>query len=327
MRSNLVVAVVGPTGVGKTGLAVRLCQALPGEIVSADSRQVYRHMDIGTAKPRREEQAAARHHLIDILVPDDNFGLAEFQERAYRAIEDVLGRGLVPLLVGGTGQYVRAVLEGWRIPRVPPDPALREQFYAQAEAEGRQALFERLLALDPAAGELIDPRNVRRVVRALEVCLKSGRPFSEQRGKHPPPFSMLRIGLTMERDALYRRIDARIDDMVARGLVREVQGLLQRGYDWSLPALSSLGYGQFKGYLNGEATLEEAVALVKKDTRRFIRQQYTWFRLDDPDIHWFDAARDPYEEALSLIRETLRNVEQRKVRSDGFSRPGRLERR
>jgi tRNA dimethylallyltransferase len=299
------IVIVGPTGVGKTALALQLGAALDGEIVSADSRQVYRGMDIGTAKPTPEEQAQARHHLIDILDPDDDFSLAEFQDRAYAAIDDIAARGRIPLLVGGTGQYVRAVVEGWKIPRVPPDEALRQRLYAQAEKEGKQALYDRLLALDPPVQELIDYRNVRRVVRALEVCLKSGRPFSEQRGKRPPPYDMLQIGLTMEREALYERVDRRIERMVGAGLVEEVQALVEAGYGWDLPAMSSLGYQQFQAYLEGEAALDETIDEIKSATHRFIRHQYNWFRPSNPDIHWYDAGQDPYPQVLALVRETF----------------------
>jgi tRNA dimethylallyltransferase len=300
-----VVAIVGPTGVGKTALALRLARTLDGEIVSADSRQIYRGMDIGTAKPAPEERARVPHHLIDIVDPDGDFTLAEFQERAYAAIDEIAARGRLPFLVGGTGQYVRAVVEGWRIPRVPPDEALRAHLRAEADRHGPEHLYERLIDLDPAAAAFVDPRNVRRVIRALEVSIRSGRPFSEQRGKEPPPYDILRIGLTMEREALYERIDARIDRMIAEGLVQEVQGLLEQGYDWRLPAMSSLGYVQLKGYFEGTMSLAESVALIKKETRRFIRHQYNWFRLDDPGIHWFDAAGCPYPAALRLVRETL----------------------
>jgi len=305
--SSLVV-LVGPTGVGKTALAVQLAQALRGEIISADSRQVYRRMDIGTAKPTPEERALARHHLIDILDPDEPFSLAEFQERAYACIADVAQRDRLPMLVGGTGQYVRAVVEGWRVPRVPPDPALRAALFAEAERDGAEALYERLIALDPGAAAFVDARNVRRVVRALEVCIRSGRPFSEQRGKTPPPYRILTIGMTMERQALYRRIDRRIDDMLAQGLVDEVRGLLARGYDWSLPSMSSLGYVQLRGYFEGTASLDEVVALIKRDTRRFVRQQYNWFRLSDARIHWLDARETPYEEALARYQAFDRNA-------------------
>ncbi len=297
------IAIVGPTGVGKTALALQLAQALDGEIVSADSRQIYRYMDIGTAKPTPEELSLVPHHLVDVLDPDEPFSLAEFQERAYAAIEDVLSRGRLPFLVGGTGQYVRAVIEGWKIPRVPPDEALRARLYAEEERQ-EGALYDRLIALDPAAEDLIDRRNVRRVVRALEVCLKSGRPFSEQRGKSPPPYRIVQIGLTMEREALYERIDARIEDMVAHGLVQEVQSLLDRGYTWDLPAMSSLGYVQLKDHLADTGSPEEGVALIKRETRRFIRQQYNWFRLTDAHILWLDATQDPYPTVLAHLQES-----------------------
>jgi len=307
---DLLVVLVGPTGAGKTALASRLAKTLAAEdvhveVVSADSRQIYRGMDIGTAKPSPAEQARVPHRLIDLLDPDERFSLAEYQEHAYAAIDAIHARGHLPFLVGGTGQYVRAVVEGWRIPRVPPDEALRARLYAQAEEEGREALYERLLALDPDAAELIDPRNVRRVVRALEVCLKTGRPFSEQRGKDPPPYEIVQIGLTMEREALYARVDARVDAMIEAGLVEEVRTLHAQGYGWDLPAMSSLGYRQLRAYLTGETTLEEAAAEIKIETHRFIRHQYNWFRPNDPGIHWLDAADDPLPAALARIRQAL----------------------
>jgi tRNA dimethylallyltransferase len=257
-------------------------------------------MDIGTAKVTPSEQARVPHHLIDIVAPDQDFSLAEYQERAYAAVAEIVRRGRWPILVGGTGQYVRAVVQGWRIPRVPPDPALRAKLLDEAEREGAPALYTRLLALDPGASEFVDARNVRRVVRALEVCLKSGRPFSEQRGQHPPPYEILQVGLTMERAALYARVDARIERMIERGLVQEVLGLVEAGYDWSLPAMSGLGYIQLRGYVEGTASLDECVALIKQATRRFIRQQYNWFRLNDPHIHWFEAGTSG-PEVLSCI--------------------------
>lgn len=296
------IVLVGPTGAGKTALAVRLCRALDGEIVSADSRQIYRCMDIGTAKPAPEELAAVPHHLVDIRDPDEDFSLAEYQALAYAAIDDVARRGRLPFLVGGTGQYVQAVIEGWSIPHVPADPALRALLYTLAESEGQEALHARLQALDPQAAAQIDPRNVRRVVRALEVCIKTGQPFSAQRGKSPPPYDVLLFGLTMAREALYERIDARIDHMVEAGLIDEVRRLLALSYGWDLPAMSSLGYLQWQGYFEGRLSLDEAVVSIKKETRRFIRHQYNWFRPGDRRIHWLDATGAPDAEALETIR-------------------------
>jgi tRNA dimethylallyltransferase len=303
-RAPLVV-IVGPTGVGKSALALSLAEALQGEIVSADSRQVYRGMDIGTAKPGQAERARVVHHLIDVVDPDQGFSLAQFQEQAYAAIGDITSRGCLPFLVGGTGQYIHAVVEGWRIPRVPADPGLRARLVAEAEERGVQSLYQRLLELDPAAADLVDARNPRRVVRALEVCILSGRPFSEQRRKDPPPYTVLQLGLTMDRRALYRLVDRRIDQMIARGLVDEVRGLLDRGYGWTLPSMSSLGYLQFRAYFEGSATLEETIALIKKETHRFIRHQYNWFRPADPRIHWLDAIVSPQDVALELIHPLL----------------------
>ena len=304
--SNPLVVVIGPTAVGKTTLSLHLAGALDGEIVSADSRLFYRGMDIGTAKPTLEERAHIPHHLIDIADPDETVGLAEFQELAYAAIDGIHARGKLPLLVGGTGQYVRAVLEGWRVPRVPPDPVLRADLEARAERDGAAALHGRLARLDPAAAGRIDPRNVRRVVRALEVCLITGRPISEQQGKRPPPYRILQISLTMERAALYAHVDRRLEAMMAGGLVEEVRGLLQAGYGWDLPAMSGLGYVQFKPYFEGGETAEaEVVAEIKRATRRFIRHQSNWFRRGDRAILWFDAADTTAQEIGAVVREWL----------------------
>lgn len=303
------VVIVGPTAVGKTDLAVHLAQAVNGEIVSADSRQVYRGMDIGTAKATREEQERAVHHLVDVVDPDETLGLAQFQELANAAIAGITARGRVPLLVGGTGQYVMAVVEGWKVPRVPPDEALRRDLYRQAEEEGAEVLHARLRALDPAAADRIDARNVRRVVRALEVCLVTGEPISEQQGKSPPPYRILILGLSLPRAELYRRIDDRVERMMAAGLEDEVRGLVTAGYGFDLPAMSGVGYGQFAPYLAGEATLDSVVGEIKRATRRFVRHQANWFRQGDARIHWLEAvptrARGARRAALELVRAFL----------------------
>ena len=299
------VVLVGPTAVGKTDLAVHLAQAINGEVVSADSRQVYRGMDIGTAKATHEEQRRAPHHLIDVLGPDQTLGLAQFQELATAALADITARGRVPLLVGGTGQYVMAVVEGWKVPRVPPDEALRHELYRQAEEEGAEALHARLRALDPNAAARIDARNVRRVVRALEVCLLTGKPISRQQGKSPPPYRILILGLSLPRAELYRRIDDRVERMMDAGLENEVRGLVAAGYGFDLPAMSGVGYGQFELYLAGEATLDDVVSEIKRATRRFVRQQANWFRRGDERIHWLEAGDDLRRAALDLVRPFL----------------------
>lgn len=301
------IVIVGPTAVGKTATAVRLAVEFDGEIISADSRQVYRGMDIGTAKPTPEERARVPHHLIDVVDPDEEFHLARFQTLAYAAIDDILRRGKVPFLVGGTGQYVRAVVEGWQVPPVPPDEALRQRLYTEAKQESPEALHRRLAAVDPEAAARIHPHNVRRIVRALEVYEATGRPISEWQRKRPPPYRILQIGLTMPREELYRRIDARIERMVEEGLVEEVRRLVEQGYGFHLPAMQSLGYAQFKPYFAGEAALEDVIREIKRETRRFVRHQYTWFREDGPRIHWFDVTQEPYERIRDLVRAFLSN--------------------
>ena len=302
------IVVVGPTAVGKTALAIRLVESVGGEILSADSRQIYRGMDIGTAKATPQEQARARHHLIDLIDPDEVLGLAQFQALAYALIDRLHAQGTTPFLVGGTGQYVQAVVEGWQVPRVEPDEALRRELYEQAETAGAQALHDRLRALDPAAAERIDARNVRRIVRALEVCLLTGQPISRQQTKQPPPYRILRLGLSLPRSQLYQRIDRRVDAMMAAGLEAEVRGLVARGYGFDLPALSGVGYGQFAPYLAGEATLDDVVREIKQATRRFVRQQGNWFRQNDPLIHWLDAADEPFAPALARVESFLEGV-------------------
>lgn len=278
VEARKLIVVAGPTAVGKTTYAIELARRLDGEIVSADSRQIYRQMDIGTAKPTPQEQAAVRHHVIDVVDPDESFTLAEYQAAAYAAIDDIFSRGKQPLLVGGTGLYIRAVVEGLRLPPVPPNPDLRRELEAQDGA----ALYARLLELDPAAAARIDPRNVRRMIRALEVCLGTGRRFSELGQACPPAYPIEMTLLTMERKKLYARIDARVDGMIERGLVAETRRLAARGYGWELPSMSGLGYKQIGEYLRGEVSLEAAIANIKYATHGFVRRQYVWFRKFNP---------------------------------------------
>jgi tRNA dimethylallyltransferase len=287
-------AIVGPTASGKTALAVALAERLrdtiEAEAVAADSRQIYRLMDIATAKPTPEERAALPHHLIDIVWPDENYTLANYQADANAAIAAVWERGHLPLLVGGTGLYMRAVVDGLAIPAVAPVPELRAQLEREAAEHGAESLHGRLAEIDPAAAANIDPRNVRRLVRALEVSLVTGRPFSEQQGARPTPYRMLILGLSMDRPLLYARADERVEAMLAAGLVEEAQALVARGYSWDLPSMSSLGYREIGAYLQGETLLEQAIERLKLDTHAYIRRQFTWFR-PDQRIHWLDAAR------------------------------------
>lgn len=297
-------AIVGPTAVGKSDLALRLAARLPAEIVSADSRQVYRGLDIGTAKPTLDEQRQVPHHVIDVVDPRDDFSLADFQDLAYRAIDGTIGRIRLPLLVGGTGLYVRAVVDGIQLPRVAPDPILRGELEAFARVRGVAALHRRLEAIDPEAASRIDARNVRRVIRAIEVVEKSGRRFSEFH-RHQPRYDVLTIGVTRGRDDLYRRIDRRVDRQIEDGLIEETRRAIERGCPPSRPALGGLGYREMVAYLADRIDLRTAIERVKFETHRFARQQYTWFRLDDQRISWLDADATDLDDILALIKRRL----------------------
>ncbi|HEY3377638.1 MAG TPA: tRNA (adenosine(37)-N6)-dimethylallyltransferase MiaA [Armatimonadota bacterium] len=281
------IVIIGPTAAGKSDRALEMAPQFDGEIVSADSRHVYRRMDIGTNKPTGADQALVPHHLLDLRDPHESFSLGEYTRLARLAITDVQQRGKVPLLVGGTGQYVQAILEGWQVPEVPPQPEIRAHWLAYAVQHGNEALYSELLVRDPAALQTIDPRNVRRVVRALEVMEVTGRLWSELQQRSPINRAQYQlIYINVAREALYARADARLMQMVAHGWLDEVHALLAelagRGIDADaairLPSMSALGYREMAAVVRGQITLDEAIARVKRETRRFIRAQDTWFR-------------------------------------------------
>lgn len=296
------VVIVGPTAVGKTEIALRLAERLGGEIISADSRLFYRGMDIGTAKPTSEEMARVPHHLVDVADPDETWSLAVFQQAAQQAIQAVHRSDRLPFLVGGTGQYMRAVMEGWEIPPQEPDTALREALERWAQEVGPDGLHARLAVVDPQAAEKIDPPNVRRTIRALEVVFRTGRKFSEQRLRSASPYSLLIVGLKRPRTELYQRVDQRIEAMLASGFLDEVRRLLEKGYSLDLPTMSAIGYREMVAHLQGEMTLEEAVTQMKRLTRRFVRHQANWFNERDPNIHWFEVGPSTVAEIENLIR-------------------------
>ncbi len=308
-------AIVGPTAVGKTALGIALAQRLGGEIVSADSRQIYRQMDIGTAKPTPAERALVPHHLIDIVEPDAPFSLALFQDLAQAAIAAIWVRGRLPIVVGGTGQYLAALLQGWQLPRVPPDAAVRADLEREAETTGALALHARLAAVDPDAAATILPTNVRRVIRALEVYTLTGAPISAQRTMQRPPYAARTLWLALPPERLYARIDARVDAMLALGLEAEVRRLVGAGYGWDLPAMSGLGYREFRPLLAGESTLAACVERLKFNTHAFARRQKGWFaRL--PNVTTLDAGA-PDVAALGLVALG----DQRSMRSHQIASP------
>ncbi len=271
------IVIAGPTAVGKTAAAIAVARHFGGEIVSADSRQIYRGMDIGTAKPTPEEQAAAPHHLLDIRDPDQDFSLADYAAAARATIAAIQARGRVPILAGGTPLYVNAIVEGWQIPRVPPDLALRAALEAEAARDGLAPLEARLTAIDPVAAARA-AGNLRRVVRALEIYELTGIPMSTLEGKEPPDYPILRTVLTLARPLLHARADARVEKMLAAGLVAEVRALLDQGYDPALPSMSGIGYAEIVAHLRGDADLPGAAAQICIDTHRYIRHQETWLR-------------------------------------------------
>lgn len=296
-----VLVLVGPTAVGKTAAAIELAEALSGEVISANSRYLYRLLDIGTAKPNAVELARVPHHLINVTTPDQPWTLAEYQRAAYAAINSVLARGRVPLLVGGTGQYVRAVTDGWQMPPGEPSGALRAELEQALAQSGAEALAERLRQVDPASAAQVDLRNPRRVIRALEVALTTGSSFAAQRRKTPPPFEPVWLGLWLPRPELYARIDARVDSMLVSGLVAEVERLVGLGYSWELPAMSAVGYRQIGAYLRGECSLDEAARQIKRATRQFVRRQANWFKASDPAIHWFRSGPNAATEMAAWL--------------------------
>ncbi len=300
--SPSLVVIVGPTAVGKTELAIHLAERLGGEIVSADSRLFYRGMDIGTAKPSQNDLNRVRHHLIDVADPSEIWSLALFKEKAHQAIEEIHERGNLPFLVGGTGQYIRAVIEGWEMPPQAPDAKLRKVLEGWAHEIGAFSFHQKLALLDPEAAGMIDPSNVRRMVRALEVIFWTGGRFSQQRRQKACPYRVLMVGLTRPRPELYSRIDQRIDRMIQDGLIRETQALLGAGYPPDLPALSAIGYREIISYLNGQMPLEETILLIKRKTRNFVRRQANWFKRGDPNIRWFTSGEKTLDEIEEYIR-------------------------
>lgn len=288
MAKRKLLAVVGPTAVGKSEVGVRLAEALGGEIVSADSMQVYRGLDIGTGKVTLEERRGIPHHLLDVVEPAETFSAAQYEKLALAAITGIRARGRLPILVGGTGLYYRVVVREYLFAGPGADPELRARLTGEARAEGSPALHRRLAGVDPVAASRLHPNDLRRIIRALEVYTLTGVPISAQQQASPEPrFDLVSVALTAPRENLYQRIDRRVEQMLARGLLAEVRALVARGLASWLTAVQALGYKEFFPYLRGEEELPAAVARLKQETRRYAKRQLTWFRRE-PGLRWLD---------------------------------------
>ncbi len=299
------VAVVGATATGKSEAALALARAFGAEVVGADAYALYRGLDIGTAKLPPARRLGVVHHLIDIADPDEPLTLARYLDQAHAALAGVWDRGRLAVLAGGSGQYVWALIEGWSVPRVAPDPALRRQLEAVAASEGAQALHARLAVLDPVAAARLDPRNARRLARALEVVTQTGMPLAACQTRSPIDAGVLILGLRLARDALHARLDARVDAMFAAGLVAEVEALRAADYGDAQPLRGAMGYREVSAYLDGEIGLDEAVARTKTAHHRLVRRQANWFKERDTRIRWLDAGESAAEAAVARTRSWL----------------------
>ncbi len=313
-QKNLII-LTGPTAAGKTALSIRLAKAVGGEIISADSMQVYRHMDIGSAKVTHEEMDGVCHHLIDVLEPDEEFHVVKFQEMAKKAIKEIYDKGKIPILVGGTGFYIQSVLYDIDFTQTDEDEDFREQLENLAREKGNEFLFEKLRRIDPKACENLHPNNVKRVIRAIEFYEKSGgkriSEHNEEQHEKPSPYCYTYFVLTDDRAILYEKINRRVDNMLANGLVEEVKHLKEMGCSKDLVSMQGLGYKEILDYLEGVCTLEDAVYRIKRDTRHFAKRQITWFKRER-DVIWVSRqdfrAEDGKEDEriLAYMLQTLR---------------------
>jgi len=309
MDNKPLIVIVGPTAVGKTEIAIQLAEILEGEIVSADSRLFYRGMDIGTAKPTITERERVPHYLIDIIDPDQPWSLGDYKKAAHQAINAIHAKKKTPFLVGGTGQYVKAIIEEWSIPPIEPDYRMRKILEDWSEEIGAVGLHQKLALLDPESAQMIDYRNLRRTIRAIEVILKTGRKFSSQRKRVVSPYSPIIIGLNRPRPELYQRIDLRIDDMIKGRMIDEVERLLKQGYTADLPSFSAIGYREIAAVIQGQSTLDEAITLMRRYTRQYVRRQANCFKKTDPSIRWFDIGDNTVTEIKDYIICEVKKLE------------------
>lgn len=297
MKQPLIV-LTGPTAVGKTSLSISLAKAVKGEIISADSMQVYKKMDIGSAKIRPEEMQGIPHYLVDVLEPEEEFHIVKFQQMAKKAMEDIYSRGKIPILVGGTGFYIQAVTKDIDFTEAQQENDYRKELEALAEEKGGEHLHEMLRKVDPVSADAIHAHNVKRVIRALEFYHQNGSPISahnEEQKQHESPYNLAYFVLNMPRELLYERIDLRVDQMMKEGLLEEVSRLKEEGCHRGMVSMQGLGYKEILAYLDGEYPLEEAVRVLKRDTRHFAKRQLTWFRREQ-EVTWVNKDQFSYQE-------------------------------
>lgn len=306
--------ITGPTAVGKTELSLKIAEELQGEIISADSMQIYRYMDIGTAKASAEERKRVRHHMIDIINPDETYSVADYQQEADRLIREICARGSLPIMVGGTGLYIRAVIQGFLFPEMETNHQLRAELTEMARKYGNEYLHQKLAEFDPEHARKIHPNDMRRIIRAIEIFQETGHNMTyylEKQKYTPPRYNTLKIGLIREREELYDRINKRVDLMIKKGLVEEVKNIIKAGFNMSATALQGLGYKEIIGYLKGDYPLEEAIRILKKNTRNYAKKQITWFNREK-DLHWFNLTGKSdikvYQEIMALISKWDRDL-------------------
>jgi len=301
-KLNKILAIIGPTASGKTGLSLKLAKKFNGEIVSCDSRQIYKEMDIGTAKPTKKEMKEIRHHLIDIKKPNIDYTAGQFKKDAVKAIDDIIKRGKLPILVGGTGLYVSAIIDNLDFPKIKENKKIREEIEKEIKEKGLDFVFKKLIKIDPEAAYIVDPKNPRRIIRALEIALISGKKFSEQRKRGEPLYDVLEIGLNPPPEILKEKIVRRIEMMVKDGLVDEVKNLIKK-YGEKCKPFDAIGYREIIDYLKGKTSLKEALKQMETNTWRYAKRQLTWFKKYNPQAHWIKD----YKEAEKLVKNFLKN--------------------
>ena len=303
---QLVIVIVGPTCSGKSSLSLQLAKELNAEIISADSRQIYKLMDVGTAKPSKSDLEEIPHAFINSISLDENYDVSLYEKQALEKIDNLLINNKIPIITGGSGLYIRALIDG--IVDLAADDDLRKELFAKKEKYGNDFLYHELIALDPSAAKTMLPQNWKRVIRALEVFSLTGKSITEfhnDQDKVRPNYNFFQCGLNWERDILYKRIEKRVDEMIANGLVEEVESILKLGYSGSLNSLNSVGYKEIIAYLKNEVSLDEAISLIKRNTRRYAKRQLTWFR-KDKRVHWFDVKNEL--DLINIKNEILKQV-------------------